>query len=222
MIHLTDLFDLQEIQDLQDSFSDATGVASIITEADGTPITQASNFTYLCFDIIRKTPQGLANCYRSDAYIGRQNFTGPTICHCLSGGLWDAGASISLDGQHIANWLIGQVRDKKMDTSAMLDYGKTIGADLDAYRDALQKVPIMEKARFSRIADCLFLIARELSTKAWQNLCLRNAQTHLETINQNLEKQVAERSARLVRTERLASLGKLVSGLAHELATLSF
>jgi ligand-binding sensor protein len=39
-----ELFDLNEIQKLQDSFSAATGVASIITEPDGTPITRGMDF----------------------------------------------------------------------------------------------------------------------------------------------------------------------------------
>lgn len=58
---LLDLFDLSELQEIQDVFSRATGVASIITEIDGTPITEPSGFTCFCNDIIRKTEKGLHN-----------------------------------------------------------------------------------------------------------------------------------------------------------------
>ena len=47
-IQFSDLFDLNELQKIQDLFSDATGVASIITRPDGTPITKPSNFCRLC------------------------------------------------------------------------------------------------------------------------------------------------------------------------------
>ena len=52
---LSELFNLDEIQKLQDLFSAATGVASIITEPDGTPITKPSGFCSLCKEKIRKT-----------------------------------------------------------------------------------------------------------------------------------------------------------------------
>src|SRR5665647_3538660 len=93
-IQFSDIFELDEIQKIQDLFSDATGVASIITHPDGIPITNPSNFRRLCIDIIRKTEKGCANCYKSDALIGRSNSTGPIVQPCLSGGLLDAGASI--------------------------------------------------------------------------------------------------------------------------------
>jgi ligand-binding sensor protein len=50
-IEFSDLFDLGDIQHIQDLFSDATGVASIITHPDGKPITRPSNFCRLCNQI---------------------------------------------------------------------------------------------------------------------------------------------------------------------------
>lgn len=45
-------------------FAAATGVASIITRPDGTPITKPSRFTRLCSEIVRRTAKGCANCYK--------------------------------------------------------------------------------------------------------------------------------------------------------------
>ena len=108
-IQFSDIFILDDIQRIQDLFADATGVASVITYPDGRPITRPSNFCRLCNEIIRKTETGLTNCFKSDAEIGKPNPAGPVIQPCLSGGLWDAGASIIVGDYHIANWLIGQV-----------------------------------------------------------------------------------------------------------------
>ncbi len=72
-IGFEDLFNPAEIQRLQDEFSWATSVASIITRPDGTPITKPSNFSRLCRGIIRKTEKGLINCCKSDAILGRPN-----------------------------------------------------------------------------------------------------------------------------------------------------
>jgi ligand-binding sensor protein len=168
-INFSDIFDINDIQRIQDLFADATGVASIITHPDGTPITQPSNFCRLCNEIIRKTDIGLTNCFKSDAEIGKPNPSGPVIRKCLSGGLWDAGASIVVDGKHIANWLIGQVSNEEMDNEKMLQYAKEIGANQEDFMNALREVPVMSKERFEKVAQMLFAFATEISSKAYQN-----------------------------------------------------
>lgn len=169
-LQFTDLFPLEDIQRLQDLFANATGVASVITTPDGQPITRASNFCRLCRDIIRKTPAGLANCMRSDATLGDRNPEGPTVCPCLSGGLWDAGASIVVGERHIANWLIGQVRDQTQTEDKMRAYARQIGADENELIVAFREVPSMPEAQFRRIAQMLFDLARILSDMAYQNV----------------------------------------------------
>jgi len=167
-----DLFNLEEIQRLQDLFSDATRVASIITHPDGTPITKPSNFCRLCNDIIRNTEKGCANCFKSDATLGSMNHSGPHIQLCLSAGLWDAGACISVGGKPIANWLIGQVRNEETDVELMLKYAGEIGVDLAEYKEALAEVPIMSVGQFKNIAEMLFAFVNDLSEKAYSNLQL--------------------------------------------------
>ena len=169
-INFEDLFNINDIQRLQDEFAHATGVASIITHTDGKPITQPSNFCRLCSDIIRKTDKGLANCYKSDAVIGRLSPTGPIIKQCKSSGLWDAGAGISVDGQHIANWLIGQVRDATQTEDRMSVYAREIGADESTMVEAFREVPLMSHDRFEQIARVLFTLANQLSSTAYQNV----------------------------------------------------
>ncbi|KAF0195835.1 MAG: sensor histidine kinase [Bacteroidetes bacterium] len=169
-LSFNDLFDLDEIQRIQDAFSNATGVASLITDASGKPITKPSNFCHLCEHIIRKTEKGRANCFYSDAVIGRQNTGGPIVQPCLSGALWDAGASINVGNKHIASWLIGQVLDDEADPGKLIEYAMEIGVDQKLYMDALKDVRRMSKNQFESIAESLFLIANQLSIKALHNI----------------------------------------------------
>jgi PAS domain S-box-containing protein len=181
-IQFVDIFNLDDIQRIQDLFADATGVASIITHPDGTPITRPSNFCRLCNEIIRKTDIGLSNCFKSDAEIGRPNLSGAVIQPCLSGGLWDAGASIIVGGKHIANWLIGQVKNDELDPQQMIQYAKKIGADREEFMIALDEVPVMSKEKFSKVAHMLFAIASEISSKAYQNSqLLQSIQERMKT-----------------------------------------
>ncbi len=165
-----ELFNVNDVQRLQDEFAKATGVASIITDPDGIPLTAPSNFTRLCNDIIRKSEKGCSNCYKSDAALGCHNPDGPTIQPCLSGGLWDAGAGITVAGQHIANWLIGQVRDDTQSEEKMAVYAREIGVDEAFFLEAFREVPAMSHSQFEQVANTLFTLATQLSTAAYQNI----------------------------------------------------
>ena len=169
-ISFEELFNIDDVQQLQDEFARATGVASIITHPDGTPLTTPSNFTRLCNDIIRKSEKGCVACHKSDAVLGRYNPDGPSIQTCLSGGLWDAGAGITVGGQHIANWLIGQVRNETQSEDKMVAYAREIGVDETTFLDAFREVPSMSQNRFEQVAQALFTLANQLSTTAYQNI----------------------------------------------------
>jgi anti-anti-sigma factor len=168
-LRFEDIFDLAEIQHIQDAFSSATGVASIITDVDGTPITQPSNFCNLC-QLVRSTEQGLINCMQSDAALGKLNPDGPIVQPCLSGGLFDGGTSIMVGDRHIANWLIGQVLDDTFNEEQMLQYARQIDADETAFHQALHEVPRMSREQFGEVANALFLFARQISRLALRTI----------------------------------------------------
>ncbi len=186
-IQFADLFDLDEIQQIQDAFALATGVASVITNTAGEPITRPSNFCTLC-QLIRGTERGLINCMHSDAELGKVNPAGPRIQPCLSGGLYDGGTSIMVGEHHIANWLIGQVLDETFQEDEMLRYAHAIGVDERVFRQELHTVRRMSKEQFTHICNALFLIARQMSQLAEKNM------RHIQAIAAR-QQQEAERAA---------------------------
>ncbi len=222
-IAFEDLFNLEEIQEVQDRFAKACGVASIITRIDGTPITKPSNFCQLCRDIIRKTKKGRENCHCSDAVIGRHNVSGPNIQPCLSGGLWDAGASISVGGRHIANWLVGQVRNETQSESKMRRYAREIGADEEKLVEAFREVPSMPLDQFEKVAQALFTLAGELSSMAYQNVqqarFIRERELmekELRAARDELELRVKERTAELEKANKILRDQADLIDLAHD------
>ncbi|SMP59036.1 PAS domain S-box-containing protein [Desulfonatronum zhilinae] len=187
------LFSIAELQRLQDDFAKATNVAALITHPDGTPITAPTNFCRLC-EIIRKTEIGHANCIKSDSELGRMNPGGPVVQTCLSGGLWDAGAAIYVGDRHIANWLIGQVRDEEQDEDKIRAYARTIGVDEDVAAEAFREVPAMSRQQFEQIANALFTLATQLSNSAYQNL----QQARFITDRKRAEQALRESEQRLI------------------------
>ena len=164
-----DLFSLEEIQRLQDLFSDATGVASIILHPDGEPLTRPSNFCRLYRDIILQTEKGLADYQYlnqlpdspGQPQAGKQPFE--------AAGLHSYTAGINAGGVNIANWIIGQVRNEEPDEEQIRRYAAEIGTDSSDFMKAWLEVPVMPEQRFEKVAGMLSAFAGELSEKASHN-----------------------------------------------------
>ena len=69
LLKITDIIDVEVLQKIQDSFSDATGFATITVDYKGNPITEYSNFSGYCTKV-REDAKCLECCYRSDAHGG--------------------------------------------------------------------------------------------------------------------------------------------------------
>lgn len=63
---LTDLIDVESLQKIQDAFSDMSGIASMITDANGSIQTRPSRFTDFCQKYVRNTEEGRRRCHKCD------------------------------------------------------------------------------------------------------------------------------------------------------------
>jgi len=169
-IELDDLFNIDDLQSMQDAFARAMEVASIITRIDGTPITKPSNFCRFCNDIIRKNPVGGKDCIKNDSDLCQSSSLHTQILPCPSVGLLHAGAPIRIGGKHIANWLIGQLRSEDIDEEMMLNYVHSLGIDETEALNAFREIPTLSKDRFMDISQALYTFSTYLSNSAYQNI----------------------------------------------------
>jgi diguanylate cyclase (GGDEF)-like protein/putative nucleotidyltransferase with HDIG domain len=169
-----EIFDLDEIQKIQDAFSLATGVASIITDINGNHITKPSNFCELCTEVIQGCCIGAESCAKSHAITEADNLEGSSFKYCSSAGMMDGGACIYVGNKHIANWLIGQVLEDNVSDERMMEYCREIGADEIKYKEALKKVKRMSKIQYLNICNAVFLFAKQLSVLGVHNIKLKN------------------------------------------------
>jgi anti-anti-sigma regulatory factor/ligand-binding sensor protein len=200
-VEFEDLFDIEEMQAIQDAFALGAGVASLITRPDGSPITEASNVCEICWRIIRGTEAGLANCLKSDAAISRPSPDGPIIQPCESGGLIDGSASIMIGDRHIATWMIGQVMFEEPDVEKMMAYAREIGADEADFREALKGPTRMPREQFEHLAQTVYLFTKQLSKLAMQNfhqnrLLAQSKQAEAE--RDQLQKEIIEAQKRAI------------------------
>lgn len=231
-IEFEELFNLEDIQKIQDDFAESANVASLITRPDGSPITKPTNFCRLCNEIIRETPKGRLNCYKSDAKIGAPGKDEPLVMPCFSGGLWDAGAAITVGGKHVASWLVGQVRDESQSEETIRKYAKEIGADEEEAVKAFNEVPEMSYERFKKVAEAVYTLAAQLSDQAYQNIQQarfiaekREHEEEILTLNKDLTikneelttaKEEAERNAERL-SEKQAVIDSVINNIPFDI-----
>ncbi|MBR8538104.1 PocR ligand-binding domain-containing protein [Carboxylicivirga sediminis] len=208
------VFDLEQLQKMQDAFSFATGISSLITDTEGRAITKVSFSNKVCTKV-RSTPKGLSMCMQSGKRLGEmaKELQKPVSSPCLSCGFVDAAAPIIVDGYHIGNWLIGQVRPDDLDEAHLLEYTRSLGfKDEDILPEFVELVKVAPD-HFQKILNLLNVLSIELSTMGYKNLKLA------KTIHQHvaLEKELREAKQNAEESDRLKSA--FLANLSHEIRT---
>ncbi len=203
---LDSLIDINTLQEIQDTFANTTGLASLICDLEGKPITKPSNFCKLC-DIIRKTETGLCECMLADKLIGEKSkkLMKPIYTKCGVCGIIQACAPIIVGDIHIATWLIGQVNIGGIDKKRVIDYCTRIGADVDYALESVDEIRQFDEGKFESILSLLWSFAKNLSLLGFNNL--------------KLAKELVERErleSEIIKTRKLESIGILAGGIAHD------
>lgn len=168
-LHFEDLFEIEKIQKLQDLFSKVNGVASIITSPDGGRITEPSNFRDICLSSCDFNSNSLCvfdgakkNLVDSERILrcGKYNFQALTT-------------EIIIEGNYVANWIIGQVRDSKFDLDKAVSIAARCGLEEAEAKQMLNSVPYMDADKFIDISNLFLLFVDEICEKARSNYHLQ-------------------------------------------------
>lgn len=170
---LTDFVSPEYLQDVQDAFSDACGVASLITRTDGTPITRPSNMCEVC-TLICEGDQGSRTCASPPCLNcrGDVGVQGP-VCS-PSPGTCFAGASvpIRIAERDAAYWHIGQVRTPEVTAESVAGLAREMGADEAAVLAAFERMPVMPCAQFEKVVRLLWIAGHSFSVSLYGAICM--------------------------------------------------
>lgn len=169
-IHLTDLIDVNILQQIQDGFARYTGMAALTTDADGIPVTKGSGFTDFCMNLTRKSKLGCKRCEECDRNGALQTLKEgkPKVYYCHAG-LVDYAAPIMVEGRFIGSFIGGQVRTAEIDEEDMKKKAVEMGIDPEEYVKSAKQTVMLEIQDINRAAQFLFEISKVLSDMAYKN-----------------------------------------------------
>lgn len=167
----SDFIDLEFFQVLQDKLAKEFGIASIIVDEEGTPLTVPSNFTNFCEKYIRNSEEGLKKCMACDAYGGNnaRNLKKPVIYRCHAG-LIDFASPIIIEDITIGYFLCGQILDKRKDRDEALSIAGDLGipsCKQKKFLEALEEVRVVPYEKIEAIAQLVYRFSYKMSKFAY-------------------------------------------------------
>lgn len=173
-IKLTDVIDLDFLQQFQDDFAKGMGLASVTVDVDGNPVTNPSYYTRFCDQYTHSTECGDKRCAESHRKGGEEaaRLGRPVVYECHAG-LIDFAAPIILEGKQIGTILGGQVLTELPDENKYRRIAREIGVDEEGYVEAVREIRKLSKDSIEAAANVLFIVANSMSKTAYQHRKLK-------------------------------------------------
>lgn len=156
---LVEIIDIDELQDLFDSFYNATGILTAVLDLEGKILT-ASGWEDICTKFHRVHPVSCQQCVESDVELSAQLKKGEkySIYRCKNG-LIDIAVPIVIDGKHKGNLFTGQFLFEEPDQAFFKKQALKYGFDEAAYLEALKKVKVHSEDQIKQSLEFLAKLA---------------------------------------------------------------
>lgn len=216
-ITLTDLFEVDMLQRIQDAFSKMTGIASLITDANGKPVTIGSNFTDFCAKYTRKSMIGCLRCEQCDKRGAELALkSGSSITYYCHAGLMDFAAPIMAGDTMIGCFVGGQILTEPPDITKVMQVAAELNIDLINYLQSVLEVPVIERVKLENAANFLYTLTNILSTISYHKYIMNQANKEIEKAA-NMKSDFLANMSHEIRTPMNAVIGLAEMALREDL-----
>ena len=169
-IKLVDLLDVSELQLAETAAAKMARMAMLITDENGTPITEGSLFSRFCTDFCRTSEEGRKRCEACDMMGGLSalDTKKPVFYYCHAN-LVDFAAPIMLGDKVIGNFIGGQVLSEPPNLDKMRVIASEIGVDEDEFVEAAKEVSIVPQQAIARCTDFIYEYSQIISAMAYRS-----------------------------------------------------
>lgn len=170
---INECIDVEVLQEIQDRFAEATGLAAITVDYMGKPITKYSNFSRFCM-LFRKNKECNGGCLRSDAHGGIEAARSgkPYIYKCHTG-LIDFAIPIIIEDQYLGAILGGQVKledDEEVELDQITSKSSKAWKEDEELVKAYEEIKPIQNNKLQAAADMMFVITNYFVEKGLVNL----------------------------------------------------
>lgn len=217
-ITLTDLFDVDMLQRIQDAFSNMTGLATIITDAEGLPVTRGTNFTDFCQKHTRNNLIGSLRCQMCDKRGAELALkVGSSVTYYCHAGLMDFAAPIMAGDNMIGCFVGGQVLTDTPDITKVMQVAAELNIDLIDYLQAVMRVRVLDRKRIESDAYFLYTLTDTLSSIAYHKFRMKEANIEIEKAA-NLKSDFLANMSHELRTPMNAVIGMTEMALREDMS----
>ena len=216
-LHLTELFDMEILQRLQDSFSVSFNISAGISDENGVAVTQHVSNCPFCSELTKKSEEGLKRCQQCDkqgALLAMKHGK-PEIYTCHAG-LTDFATPIMLEGQFLGCFTGGQVLTEPISEEKVRAYAEELGISPEEYVEASRNIPIIARERIENTANFLYNIVDMLSHVEYQQRVTLQTSDELER-EAHMKSDFLANMSHEIRTPMNAVIGMAEMALREEL-----
>ncbi len=165
-----DLVNIDRLSEMFEHFSQATGFTTGLVSYPDQELLIGTGWRDICTKFHRAFSDSEVHCRQSNLELTShlKKRKALNVRHCESG-MVDGATPIIIKGTHVANLFTGQILFKEPDIEFFRKQGQSYGYDIDAYLEALEKVPVVTEDAFKKmlsfLSDLAVMLAEQGLTK---------------------------------------------------------
>lgn len=198
---LLDIIQLKELQQVQDLFAQATGLAAVTVDMDGNWITKPSNFTDFCQRFAQREPAG--GCQG----CGAQK---PGVYQCPAG-LTNFYQLLLLNGEPVCALLGGQALEPGQSEEVLRHGALSLGAPEEEGLQALKNAPVCSEKQVQAAAELAVQSMNNLIALRSAGYDSRTQDTVLTREMTNMVEKTKEIARKTLDLKKISTQQKLLS-----------